>query len=240
MSDINGYIKVELKQGKSKDEIKKNLKNVGWNEGDIDKAFNEMEKSGENNPERKISGTGKLDVSYRNMVQPIAGVILILAGIVATYILFRDYGFGDIQSYLGLLLIIIGSVVIILWSRFFSVFDKDRNKFSHKEKSIFKEDVRKHKLTDIKSIIYSENLSIRRSQGSTHRSIDRIAEIEMNNGVRYLLHKSTSSSRVGLLKNKTKKKAEEVADFVGVNVKNESFSPGNIAGKIMNKLGGGE
>ncbi len=189
-------------------------------------------------PERKIEGSGKMEVKYYNIVQPIIGAILVLGGIITTYVLFQDYGLRDPKSYPGLLLVIGGIAVIILWNRTFCLFDKDKNRFESKVKSLFKKNVREHKLTEVKNIVYSENLRMRRSKGRTNRSIERIAEVEMDNGVRYLLHRSTSSSRVGLLKNKTKKKAEEIASFIGVEVKNESFSPGNIAGKVIDKLGG--
>ena len=240
-NQINEFIKKQLSDGVDESEVKNQLRESGWEDDQIEKSFQSIknERNSGEKKERKISGSGKLEVKYHNIAQPIIGVILVLGGAVASYALFQDHGFRSIQPYLGMLLILGGVLAIITWSRNFSLFDKDGNIFKHKVKSLFKKDVREHKLTEIKNIIYSENLNIRRSKGRTERSIERIAEVEMDNGVRYLLHKSTSSSRVGLLKNKTKKKAEEVASFVGVDVKNESLSPGNIAGKIMNKIGGG-
>ena len=241
-NQINEFIKKQLSDGVDESEIKNQLRESGWEDDQIEKSFQSIknERNSGEKKERKISGSGKLEVEYYNAVQPIIGVILILAGGFTSYALFQEHGFGELQSYIGLLFIIGGLALVVLWSRFSSLFDKDRNIFKHKVKSLFKEDIKDHELTEVKSIIYSENLRIRRSKGRTRRSMERIAEVEMDNGIRYLLHKSTSSSRVSLLTNKTKKKAEEAASFVGVDVKNESLSPTNVAGKIMDKIGGGD
>ncbi len=181
-------------------------------------------------------GKTKLEVKYYNIKQLILGTIFLVLGGVISYFMILEHSLTSFETLIGLFFAVVGIIVIVLWNKIECYFDKNSNLFEYKSFSFIRgsEDMT-HKLDKIEKVIYSERM---RRSGKGRTKLRRVAMVEMENGITYPFHKS-SGRMMNVFRNRTMKKAQEVAEFLDVELDKQGFSPGQAINKITDMIGGG-
>ncbi len=181
-----------------------------------------------------MTGRRELEINYYNIKLILPGTISILIGIFGTYLVISENPVTSPETLIGLSFIAMGLLSIGLWNKISCSFDKNRNVFKYKTFSLIRgREKATHKLDDIEKVIYNERFG-----GSGRgRRLQRIAMVEMENGITYNFHKS-SGRILGMIRNNTMKKARETAEFLGVELETNKYSPGQAIKKATDMIGG--
>lgn len=175
---------------------------------------------------------GVLVVGQSRIAMPIIGAILGIVGIILFISNMANFDASNGASWIGLVLLVIGALMIVFWKSKKTTLDKNQNKMTYELKSIFKKNQKQYDLNEIQEIGYQE--SIRRSTTSdgTKTTVTKIVKLTINNGETYDL--LVTQGNYNPFVNRTKERAQKIADFLGLPLK--SLSVGDALNEIKNVI----
>ena len=169
----------------------------------------------------------------------IISLILIIAGIyLVINLTIMNFDLSNIETYIGPILLIISILMMLFfWKTTKLVLNKNQNTFTLSIKNLMKKMEQKGELSDIQDIRYTESAQFTNSgRGRGQRTIHKTVEMTLKNGETHILFQHSGSYNP--LYNRTKKRAQKIADFLGLqlNIINASSALKNMGQAITNQF----
>lgn len=161
-----------------------------------------------------------LKVRYFDLKRIIFFIIFIVLGLLIT--IEGNYSYNEPQFYYGFVFFIIAIIFAVTWKGSLLYFDSEKEILKYSNYSVRNGHQKEvHSFEEVNTVECLENFELSHSNGKRIVRTKIVTKINLKNGTDYLAHKSKTTKN-NLKNNRTRKKAKEMALFLGVDL---IFSP---------------
>jgi hypothetical protein len=181
---------------------------------------------------------GVFEIKQNGVISIIIGAILGVIGLIVLLASLFPPDFSQPGIYVGLILAGIGALLLFTAKTVITTINKNDNTLIYAVKKLNKKNERKLSISDVKEVIYSENLSITKNSSRNRGSSARIGGVGAGGGVQTNVQKTvllalktgetliiyTKSTRYNPFFNKTRDSAQRLAENLGVPLKSAGIN----------------